>query len=482
MIRRAIGTTLAGLCALTGPLAGGAFAATVDASLTTSVTSARPGVAFTVSPTATAGGCPSASGAQTVDLTFTDSAGTVHFVGTTDTADDGSWADAPAALPVAGLDNLGTWSDLPVAPGAGTLAATCFTVEDDPGADDPDDPSDDSTDPGDDDATDPGDDSTDPGDDTDDPGDGENPITRSYPGVAFTATGTAPQLSLSASVLKPGESVTVTPGEACSATGASTVEVSLISLSDVPDDVDGEEDNPGDDTGGDGDEDGTDDPVVDDGLPSATVTSSSTGSWTPVTLALPAGLPTGDYGVTAECSTGDSVTSSYDAQPLAVGTVLISAAVCTAKSVSVNLTGSYSGEIVGKDSVLPAKLALTGDGPWKIKVRSQTTGQQLAARNVACAKPLYELGVTKTGLSSANKPQARACNTGRAPVTAVLTVLTGKKYQKVDKEALDPAECVWLQGTKLDKGEQAKAQVLIDAPGKGADDVVESFTVKRPRR
>ena len=60
MLRRAIGTTLAGLCAVTGPLAGSAFA-TPGPTLTTSVTSARPGVPFGLTASA---GCPSDAGVQ----------------------------------------------------------------------------------------------------------------------------------------------------------------------------------------------------------------------------------------------------------------------------------------------------------------------------------------------------------------------------------------------------------------------------------
>ena len=475
MIRRAIGTTLAGLCALTGPLAGGAFAATTDPALTASVAGARPGVAFTVTPTSSGGGCPSASGVQMVELTFTDHAGTAYAIGSVDTEDDGTWSAATALLPVLGLDADGAWSNTPVSTGAGTLTAACFAADDsgdDSGVDEgSDDGSDDSVgDPGDDDPTDPGD------DDTGDPDETSAP-TRTYPGLAFTATGTAPKLTLSASVLKPGDTVTVTPAEGCAGTGALTVEVALISLSDAADDGSGEED------GDIGDDDGTDDPTDDpSGLPVVSAITSATGAWSPVSLVVPADAATGDYAVTADCATGDTVTGSYDAQPVAVGTVLISAATCTAKGATVALTGTYSGDIAGKEAGLPTKLALTGDGPWKIKVRAATTEQQLATRTVACAKPQYQLDVSKTGLAASNKPQARVCNTGRAPVSAVLQVLASKKYQKVDKETVDPGECVWLQGPKLDKGEQVKAQVLIDAPGKGSDDVAESFSVKRGKR
>jgi hypothetical protein len=461
MIRRAIGTTLAGLCALTGPLAGSSFAAT-GPTLNLSATTARPGVPFTVTP---ASGCPADQEIQSVDLTFTDAGNISHAIGTIDTADDGSWGPATVTLPVAGLDDDGAWSNTPVKAGPGTVAATCSSS--------------DSTDPGDDDS-----DDGQEGDEADD----TTVVTQTYAAAALTAAGTAPQLGLSASVLTPGDSVTVSPAEGCAATGVSTVEVDVISLAattddgDDGDDGDDSDDNSGDDDGdGDGDDstDPSDDPVD---LVSTWVTTSSTGTWTPTTLVLPADTATGDYAVIASCSTGDTVTSSYDAAPLALGTVTVSAAVCGARSVYANLTGTYSGLIAGKDDItLPSRLALTGDGPWKLKVRSATTGQVLATRTVACAKPQYELDVSKTGLSSSNKPRAWVCNTGRGSVTGVLQVMADKKYKKVDKETLTGGDCTWLTGSKLDKGEQVKARVLIDAPGKAADDVVESFTVKRPK-
>src|SRR5689334_18951387 len=139
MIRRAIGTTLASLCALTGPLAGGAFA-TTDPGLTLSASSAGPGAAFTVTP-AGAVGCPAASGVQAVDLTFTDSAGVRNSIGSIETDEDGIWGTTTVQLPVAGLDGNNEWSDQPVAPGAGTVSAACFVRDgsgDDAGDDDSD--------------------------------------------------------------------------------------------------------------------------------------------------------------------------------------------------------------------------------------------------------------------------------------------------------------------------------------------------------
>ncbi|HST82545.1 MAG TPA: hypothetical protein VLL08_12490 [Kineosporiaceae bacterium] len=495
MIRRVIGTTLAGLCAVTGPLAGGAFAATADAALTLSASSVRPGVAFTVTPSA---GCPSDSGAQTVELTFTDHDGTEHSIGSTETAGDGSWVNAVATLPVAGLDAEGNWLEQPVAAGAGTVGATCVSGDesgtdddaddesgddesgdddsdegldasalssqtfDDPDDDGDEEEADDGTDDGDDESAEDGDedsdeDDGDTGEDGEETDDDESVTSQTYASIALTVIGSAPKLTLSATIVKPGASVTVTPGEGCSSTGVSEVQVALIEL-------------------GSAEEDGS------SGLPTESVSTTSTGTWSPVTLAVPSSTATGDYAVTATCSTGGAANTSYDAEPLALGTVRIGTAACGAHSVFTQLTGTYSGDIAGRGDVsLPSKLALSGAGPWTVKVRSASTGIQLAVRTLACAKPQYEIDVPKTGLSDSNKPRAKVCNTGRAPVAAILQVMKDNKFQKVDKETLDPGECVWLEGPKLDKGKQAKARVQIDAPGKGSDEVTKSFTVKRPR-
>jgi hypothetical protein len=231
MLRRAIGTTLAGLCAVTGPLAGSAVAAT-GPTLTTSVTSARPGVPFTLTPSA---GCPSDAGVQSVDVSFTDSAGRVFPIGGAQTEDDGTWADLPVTLPVAGVQDDGTWAADGEATGAGVITATCSSA--DPGEDDPD--SDQPDDPGDPDSPDEGlsaphvasgDDggSSDTGDTGDD---SENPVvTQTYTGLSFVVSGSAGQLALSAAVVAPGDPVTVTPAEACPAPGATTAEVSLQAL------------------------------------------------------------------------------------------------------------------------------------------------------------------------------------------------------------------------------------------------------------
>jgi hypothetical protein len=474
MIRRAIGTTLVGLCALTGPFAGSALSATsptLSLSGLSSADSARPGVAFSVTPAA---GCPSDQGVQNVEITFTDRAGVSHSIGTAQTDADGTWSTTMAQLPVAGLDSDGNWTSAPVAAGAGSVGAICFTGEpadegDGEETTDPNESDEEEVDPGED-AGDPGDESTDPGDedgDAADPGEGEgeDPITtQTYTSIGLKVSGAAPKLALSAGVIKPGGSVTVTPGEACLGAGTSDVQIAVIDLAA----------GAGDEDPGEGDEEAP------SGLPTASVTTSATGSWAPVTLELPAGTPTGDYAVTAECSSDEVVTSSYDAEPFALGTVVIHPAVCGAKSVFTQLTGTYTGELAGSgDVTLPSKLALSGDGPWNVKARSAVTGRVLAARTVACDKPRYDVDGSKAGLSGSNKPRVKACNTGRAAVVAVLQIQEGKKYRKADKETLAPGTCAWLEGPKLDKGEKVKAQLLIDAPGKGSDDVVTSFTVKR---
>src|SRR4051812_48747111 len=105
MIRRVIGTTLAGLCAVAGPLASSSMAAT-GPTLSADVASARPGVLFTLTPTA---GCPSDQGAQTVVVSFVDRAGTTFTIDSLETDDDGDWGPAPEELPVAGLDSDGDW-------------------------------------------------------------------------------------------------------------------------------------------------------------------------------------------------------------------------------------------------------------------------------------------------------------------------------------------------------------------------------------
>jgi hypothetical protein len=208
------------------------------------------------------------------------------------------------------------------------------------------------------------------------------------------------------------------------------------------------------------------------------------GTWAPITLALPTDLATGDYAVAVTCTDDDGTEiGSYDAAPLAVGTVAIGPAVCGARSVWAPLTGTYDGVLAGRgEPTLPSRLALAGDGPWKVKVRSAATGLVLAARTVACEKDRYDLDVSRASLSDSGKVRARACNTGRAPVTAVLQVATGKKFQKADAQVLAAGDCDWLTGPRLDRGEKARARVLLDAPGTGSDDVAGSFTVKRGKR
>jgi hypothetical protein len=458
MMRRAIGTTLAGLCALTGPLAVSALADDADpapAPLTLSVATVRPGVPFTA---LSATSCPADSGSQTVDFSFTDSAGDSSEIGTAPTAADGTWSATSVQLPVNGVDGSGGWLDSQVAAGPGTVDAVCLAP--DTSADDTSGdpsgasvPSTEATDPGDDDG-DPGDDSGDPGDDSGEDGEDGGVITLAY-SAALTVAGSAAQLAVTPALASPGDSVTVTPSEACAGTGVADVALSIDAL--------------GDDTS--------------TTLATATATTSDSGVWAPVSIALPAGAATGDYAVSANCSRNGAVTSSYDAEPLGLGTVLVSAAVCTERGAAVRVTGSYAGQIAGSDDglSLPATLRLTGDGPWKVQVRSDVTDQLLATRTLTCANPRFDVDVPKTGVSKSGHVRARACNSGRASVDAVLQIVKGQKAQTVDRETLKPGDCEWLEGGKLAKGKLARAQVLLDPPGQGSTDtdVAQKFSVRR---
>lgn len=450
MIRRAIGTTLAGICALAGPCATSALADTAPA-LNLGVSSARQGIPFTVSGAA----CPSDSGEQSVRFSFTDSAGLIYPVGEVDTDEDGTWSGASIALPVAGIDADGAWLENGAATGAGTLNATCVAPAesaDDPGDDDSgdvgDDDGSDATDPGDDDSTDPGDD--DGGDDAGDI------VTLTYAPAALSVTGTAPQLA----VVTAGHTLTVTPAEGCTG-GASDVTVALIGV---------------------GDDNASDDPAD-----VATATTTSTGAWSPVTLTEPSGS-TGDYAVTAVCAQGSDddavVTSSYDAVPLGLGSVLLSKPVCTAKGAVVKVGGSYSGALSSNGKAIKAGLIkLSGEGPWKVGLRSAETGKLLLSQSVACAADMFDLDVAKPAVSGKGAVKVKVCNTGRAGVTAVLQTLDGKKFVAVDKESLDPGECTVLSAGKVKAGADVKARVLADPPGGGAADadVVATFTVHRPK-
>jgi hypothetical protein len=459
MMRRAIGTTLAGLCALTGPLAVSALADDADpapAPLTLSVATVRPGVPFTASGT----GCPAESGLQTVDFSFTDSEGGSSEMGTAQTGADGTWSATSVQLPVDGVDADGGWLAAQVASGAGTVDAVCLAP--DTSADDPGDdlsgasaPSTEATDPGDDDG-DPGDDSGDPGDDSGEDGTGDGVITMAY-SSPLTVAGSAAQLTITPTVADAdaGNSVTVTPSEACSGTGVASVELSITALGDDP----------------------SAPPTP------ATATTSDSGVWPPVSITLPADAASGDYAVSANCLRNGVVTSSYDAEPLALGTVAVSAAVCTAGGAAARVTGSYDGLIASSDDglSLPATLKLNGDGPWKVQVRSDVTDQLLATRTLTCAHPRFDVDVPKTGVSKSGQVRARACNSGRAPVDAVLQIVKGKKGQTVDRQTLKPGACAWLEGGKVAKGKVAKAQVLLDPPGKGSSDtdVAQKFSVRR---
>jgi hypothetical protein len=459
MIRRAIGTTLVGLCALTGPLAVSALAADVDpaaAPLTLSVASVRPGVSFTVGAEAN---CPPEFGVQSVELSFTDSEGNSSPIGSVPTGADGSWSDVAVRLPVNGLDESGGWLDSQVAAGAGTVDAVCLAP--DTSADDPDgDGGDTSTDP-----DDPSTDPTDPGDDGGGDSDGtdDGVITLTYASTSLTATGSAAALAVSPALGSAGGSITVTPAEGCAGTGAAAVAIAVRAIGAS----DGADHEPGE-------------PLV-----TASATTTEAGLWQPVSITLPAGASTGDYAVSADCRRHDVIASSYDAATLALGTVLISAPVCTATGAGTRVSGSYSGAIAGGDDglSLPTTLKLAGDGPWRVQVHSDITGQLLASRTLTCAHPRFDVDVAKTGVSKAGEVRARACNTGRAPVVAVLQVFKGKSAETVDRQSLAAGDCAWLEGGKLTKGKDAKAQVLLDPPGKGGSDtdVAEKFTVHRDK-
>jgi hypothetical protein len=456
MIRRAIGTTLAGLCALTGPMAVGALADTAPA-LTLSTNSIRPGIPFTLNA---ATGCPSDQGTQTVELSFTDSAGLIFPLDAIETDDDGSWSDASVQLPVAGVDDSGSWQANGAATGAGTLSASCVTSGSDDPADDSGDSADDSGDSAD--ADDPGDDSgdsTDPGDDNSD-----GVTTQSYADAAVTVSGVAPQFTVSA--VSAGNTVTATPGEACSGTGAADVDLAVVQVGSA-----GDSSDDGDDV--------SDGPLVT--VP--TITTTAGGSWAPVTITLPSGT-VGDFAVTATCSRDDSVTSSYDAEPLALGTVVLSKPVCATTGAVAKVSGSYPGGITSSGkTVKKGVLALAGSGPWKVKLLSAATGKVLLSQTLACAAVKYDLDVTRTSVTDNGQVRARVCNTGTGTATALLQVVKGKLADTVDNDSLSPGECTWLQGGKVKPGSDAKAQVLLDPPGKGAADatVAEKFTVHRAK-
>jgi hypothetical protein len=434
MIRRAIGTTLAGLCALTGPLAGSALADNADPPpLTLSVASVRPGVAFTVTAETS---CPAESGSQTVDFSFTDSEGVSSEIGTALTGPDGSWSAASVQLPVNGVDDAGGWLDSQVAAGAGVLDAVC-TAPDPSAQDAPDDP------------LDPEDPQTDPGDNPD-----ETVITQEYASTALSVADAAAQLTVTPGLSDGASSVTVTPSEPCPGTGAAEVDLTVLAV--------------GDDAR--------------EPLATPSLTTSADGAWGPVSITLPADA-TGDYAVSATCSRANVVSLSYDAAPLAIGSVLVGPATCTARGATAQVTGSYGGLIAGSEDglSLPTTLKLTGDGPWKVKINSDATGQLLAAGTLTCDHPRYDVDVPQTGVSKSGQVRARVCNSGRAPVDAVLQLLKGTKGTSVDRETVKPSDCVWLQGGKLAKGKVARAQVLLDPPGAGNQNatVAQKFSVRR---
>jgi len=437
MIRRVIGTTLAGLCALAGPMAVSAQAADTPDALLTVSGSVRPGVSFTVNSDR---GCGSEAGAATVDFSFTDSQEASFTIGSANVDEDGNWSPATVQLPVTGPDDSNAWQDA-VASGAGHLDAECLTSDDSggsgarsTGADDPIDPTELTT----------------------------------YASLPITLTGTAAQLTASPALVSAGgSSVTVTPTDACPGTGIADVAVSVVELSTGDDPVDG---------AGDG---------VNPPLATQPATTTADGKWAPVSLALPADADTGDYAVTATCSHDDGDVSSYDAKPLAIGTVTVGQPSCTTSGIKVTVSGTYTGDIAGAteddDSLpLPAKMTHPGNGPWSLKISSATTGQVLLAQTLTCDLPPYKLNVLKTGVSAKGQIQAKVCNVGRGPVTAILQTVKGQHAVTIDQESLASTACTVLSGGQVRRGADAKAQVLLDPPGSSTEPkLVQKFTVHR---
>lgn len=432
MLRRLVVTAVTGLCALAGPAAAPALAATAPV-VTLSTASVRPGVAFTATAEA---GCPAGGGVQDVDFTFTDSTGTTVGVGTTQTDEDGSWAGATLQLPVTGIDDDGDWVTDPVATGPGSVTATCYGSEE-------------SNDPG------PDDDGSDD-DGSDDDGDGV--VTETYSPVALSVSGPAAALSLDATLVQPGDTVTVTPGAPCP--GAADVEVDLVALGD--DAATAEE---------------------------AAATTDGSGAWPAVTLTLPDDAEAGDYGITADCVSGDETLASYAGAGLGVGTLRLGAPDCGGSPVTARLTGTFDGAVAGVSPLrgkaravrAPATVRFGGRGPWDVTLRSAVTGTHLLATTVTCPEADYELDVPRTGVTGSGTIRARVCNTGNAPVGAALQVRPGKRFTEVDDAALDAGDCTWLAGGRVARGDSVAARVVLDAPGAGDDEVSASFTARRHR-
>lgn len=457
--RRMMIAGIAGICTATGPMALPATAA-ADPALVLSATSVRAGVPFTVTSTTA---CPSDGGEQTVQFSFTDSDDTSTDLGSVQTDENGAWSTS-LSLPTAGPDGDDAWQDSPVAAGAGTLSASCTTPSD---GDDPDDDglavagagSTNST------LSTPADDD-DPGDDA---GDDGSEITQSYADATMTVRAAA-QVSIAPAVVAPGSAVTVTPGEAC-VTGATRVHVGVVEL--------GEDGNDGDDPD-DGDDRVSDTTGVD---AYAAVTG---GTWSPVSVTPPAGSVTGDYAVTVDCLHGDSVVSSYDAEPLAVGTITVGTPVCTSRGAAVRVAGTYEESVTvhgrrDASMTIPHTFRFAGDGPWTLTLNSTTTDLRLLRQTVTCPPQPYDLNVPKTGLNDNGRPQARVCNSGTRSVDAVLQLAKGARFRSVDDEQLAPGDCTWLSGGRLGRGDDARARVLLNAPGSSRDDVVASFSVHRGR-
>lgn len=446
--RRIMIAGIAGICTAAGPLALPALA-TADPALVLGATSVRAGVPFTVT---SATPCPSDGGEQTVEFSFTDGDDDVTDLGSVATDEDGAWSTS-LTLPVAGPDEDNAWQDSPVARGAGSLEASCTA----PAADDFSVPSDlDDDEPGDEDGDDSGDDNGD-----------EAEITQSYAAATVTVRPAA-QFSVAPAVVAPGAVVTATQGEACAGT-ATRVHVGVVEL--------GEQ-------GKDGDDDG-DEELASDSTDAYGAVAG--GAWAPVALTLPSDTVTGDYAVTVDCLRGDVLLASYDAEPLAVGTITVGTPVCTSRGAAVRVAGTYEESVTvhgrrDASTTIPHTFRFAGDGPWTLSLHSTTTDLRVVHQAVTCPRPPYDLTVSRPGLSDGNRPQARVCNSGSRPVEAVLQLNRGSGFRAVDDEQLDAGECAWLAGSRLGRGDDARARVLLDAPGRSADEVAATFSVHRGRR
>ncbi|GLY33632.1 hypothetical protein [Kineosporia sp. NBRC 101731] len=480
MIRRVLVTGSVTLAVMLTSGSGLALAAAQDdtaAAPTLSATSVSPGTSFTVTPPQP---CPSASGAQDVFVTYTDSEDTTYQLDLLTTDDSGAWDATTVRLPVTGPDENGAWNSAGVAAGPGTVDVLCLDSAYMMAAGDassfssaapgrigqrmidPDDPDD-------------------PGDDPDDPGDDEDGVTLTYAPAALTVSGNPARVNLTPSLVVPGGTVAVSPVDVCAAAATTArIEVSPAALSDD-----------GGDDSGDGSGDGSDDDVAGLGAeadPNAIVTTEvdiTGNTWAATQLPIPDDAPLGDYGVTVDClDAAQEISSRYESAPLALGTVTAGPPVCSAKGATVRLTGTYPDTLMtGDDELdLPATLRLSGAGPWPVSLTSALTDGVVLKQKFSCPAPDYEMTVPKTSVSSAGAVRARVCNTGDAAARAVLQVATrGRAFATVERQVLEKGECAWLDGGSVKRGDSARGRVLLDPPGHGATDqeVAHSFTVRR---